>query len=45
METLLKDLLLIFGVATGVLLLCHRLHLAMTVGLLVMGSPLFSRSD
>ncbi len=45
METLLKDLLLIFGVATGVLLLCHRLYLAMTVGLLVMGSPLFSRSD
>jgi hypothetical protein len=38
METLLKDRLLIFGVAIGVLLLRYRLHLAMTVGLLVMGS-------
>ena len=37
METLLKDFLLIFGLATGVLLLCHRLHLATTVGLLVTG--------
>lgn len=37
METLLKDFLLIFGLATGVLLLCHRLHLAVTVGFLVTG--------
>jgi CPA2 family monovalent cation:H+ antiporter-2 len=37
METLLKDFLLIFGLATGVLLLCHRLKLATTVGLLLTG--------
>ncbi|MEJ2726712.1 MAG: cation:proton antiporter [Deltaproteobacteria bacterium] len=37
METLLKDLLLIFGLAAGVLLLCYRLNLATTVGLLLTG--------
>ena len=37
METLLKDFLIIFGLATGVLLLCHRLRLATTVGLLLTG--------
>lgn len=37
METLLKDFLLIFGLATGVLLLCHRLRLVSIVGFLVTG--------
>jgi CPA2 family monovalent cation:H+ antiporter-2 len=34
---LLKDILLIFGLAIGVLLICHRLHMATTVGLLLTG--------
>ena len=34
METLMKDFLLIFGLATGVLLLCYKLRLATVVGLL-----------
>jgi len=37
METLLKDFLLIFGLAAGVLFLCHRLHLVSVVGFLVTG--------
>lgn len=37
METLLKDFLLIFGLATGVLLLCHRLHLVSMLGFLATG--------
>ena len=37
METLLKDFLLIFGLATGVLLLCHKLRLVSVVGFLVTG--------
>lgn len=37
METLLKDLLLIFGLATGVLLLFHRLRLVSMLGFLVTG--------
>ena len=37
METLLKDFLLIFGLATGVLLLCYRLRLVSMVGFLVTG--------
>lgn len=34
---LLKDILLIFGLAIIVLLICHRLHMATTVGLLLTG--------
>ncbi len=37
MESLLKDFLLIFGLAIGVLFLCYRLRLATMVGLLVTG--------
>ena len=37
METLLKDFLLIFGLATGVLLLCHKFRLVSMVGFLVTG--------
>ena len=37
MEILLKDFLLIFGLATGVLLLFHRLHLVSMLGFLVTG--------
>ncbi len=37
MENLLKDFLLIFGLAIGVLFLCYRLRLATIVGLMVTG--------
>ena len=35
--SLLKDLLLVFSLAVAVLLICHQLHVAATVGFLFTG--------